>query len=107
MPYHFAVGERPFEPEVNARRGLRYLARSLGLAAGDRRLTLAGYNGGHAVIGWPISRWPNETLRFADWGIGILQDAEAGLAPSPGLQAWLRAGGAALCQRAAEFLQID
>lgn len=107
MPFHFAAGEQPLEPEVNAQRGLRYLARSLELAAGDRRLALAGYNGGHAVIGWPASRWPDETLRYVDWGTRILRDVERAVTPSPGLQAWMDAGGAALCRRAAGFLGLS
>ncbi|MGA9533429.1 MAG: lytic transglycosylase domain-containing protein, partial [Anaerolineales bacterium] len=47
MPYHFAPGEDPFDPDTNARRGLSYLKRSLDLAGGDPALALAGYNGGH------------------------------------------------------------
>lgn len=106
MPYHFADGEPKLDPEVNADRGLAYLARSLQLAHGDRRLALAGYNGGHGVIARPIESWPVETLRYVEWGTGILEDVDRGLQVSPGLQAWLNAGGASLCRRAAEHLDL-
>lgn len=106
MPYHFAADELPLVPEVNARRGLRYLARSLELAAGDRPLALAGYNGGHGVIGRPSASWPAETQRYVLWGTRILEDVDRGLPASPGMQAWLEAGGAALCQRAAAYLEL-
>jgi soluble lytic murein transglycosylase-like protein len=35
MPFHFSAGEQPTDPEVNARRGLAYLARSMELAGDD------------------------------------------------------------------------
>jgi len=101
MPFHFAPGEDAYDPEVNAGRGLAYLNRGLELASGDTRLALAGYNGGHSLIGRDPSRWPSETDRYVRWGSGILADLQAGLTRSPTLQAWLDAGGAHLCRRAA------
>jgi soluble lytic murein transglycosylase-like protein len=101
MPFHFSAGERRTDPEVNARRGLAYLARSMELAGEDLAAGFAGYNGGHAVIAWAPSEWPEETVRYVRWATGILQEARAGIVPSPTLQAWLEAGGAYLCRQAA------
>lgn len=64
-------------------------------------LALAGYNGGHGVIGLDSSQWPSETQRYVTWGNGILNDIADGSSQSPGLQAWLHAGGENLCRRAA------
>lgn len=97
MPFHFEAGENMQDPETNARRGLPYLAESLLLAKGDIELALAGYNGGHAVIGWDRADWSAETQRYAYWGAGIYADASAGRAESPRLAEWLAAGGSGLC----------
>lgn len=102
MPFHFGAGEDPLEPETNAYRGLSYLARSLELAGGDSALALAGYNGGHGQISRAPSLWPAETLRYVRWGVAILRDIRLGNVPSPGVESWLEAGGASLCQRAAQ-----
>jgi soluble lytic murein transglycosylase-like protein len=104
MPFHFANGEDPGDPEVNARRGLSYLSRGLQLAGGDMALALAGYNGGHGLIQRDPSTWPSETTRYVRWATGILAELRAGLTSSPTLKAWLDAGGASLCRRAAERL---
>jgi soluble lytic murein transglycosylase-like protein len=101
MPFHFAAGEDPYDPDTNARRGLDYLRRALELAGGDPVLALAGYNGGHALIGQNPSTWPAETRRYAAWGAGLLADIQAFPASHNGLQAWLDAGGASLCHQAA------
>ncbi len=101
MPFHFRTNEDPLDPEVNARRGLSYLAQALQLAAGETDAALAGYNGGHGVIGLPRRSWPDETQRYVHWGQGILEDIQAGERTSATLQAWLDAGGSALCRRAA------
>lgn len=102
MPFHFGAEEDPLEPETNAFRGLSYLARSLELAEGDLALALAGYNGGHGQISRAPSLWPAETMRYVRWGAAILRDIRLGNVPSPGIESWLEAGGASLCQRAAE-----
>jgi soluble lytic murein transglycosylase-like protein len=101
MPFHFADGEDPLDPETNARRGLSYLSRGLELAGGNTALALAGYNGGHGLIQRDPAAWPAETTRYVNWGKGILADLDAGDAGSPTLQAWLDAGGAHLCRVAA------
>ena len=102
MPFHFSPGEDPYDPEVNARRGLAYLRRGLELGSGDAGLALAGYNGGHTQIDRHPSLWPSETARYVRWGTGILADLRAGIRSSPTLQAWLDAGGTSLCRRAAD-----
>lgn len=104
MPYHFRSGQDPFDPHVNADRGLRYLADALTLSSGDVTLALAGYNGGHSQITRPASTWPDETRRYAYWGGGIMDDLEAGADHSPTLAEWIEAGGATLCQRAGQAL---
>ncbi len=107
MPFHFGAEEDPLEPETNAFRGLSYLARSLELAEGDSALALAGYNGGHGQISRAPSLWPAETLRYVRWGVAILRDIRLGNVPSPGVESWLEAGGASLCQRAAQAQEPD
>lgn len=100
MPYHFEPGEARLDPQTNARRGLGYLRQSLDLAGGEIDRALAGYNGGHSVISNPSSSWPQETQRYVFWGEAIFNEAQSSQNQSPALQAWLRAGGAALCDRA-------
>lgn len=100
MPFHFSTTENPFDPEVNATRGLAYLARSSDIANGSIDKTLAGYNGGHSVIDWNPLDWPEETRRYVRWGAGIWEDLQAGNSQSNTLDAWLAAGGEQLCYRA-------
>jgi soluble lytic murein transglycosylase-like protein len=100
MPFHFKAGEDPLDPETNARAGLAYLAEALRKANGDVAQALAGYNGGHSVIGRP-GRWSAETRRYVYWGLGIYEDARRGQAQSARLQEWLEAGGRSLCEQAA------
>lgn len=107
MPYHFAAGENPGDPETNARRGLAYLAGALADAGGQVDLALAGYNGGRGLITRPRETWPAETLRYVAWGMGILSDLESMPAESGNLQAWLAAGGAHLCARASQALDVS
>jgi hypothetical protein len=104
MPYHFAQGENPYDPDTNARRGLDYLRLSQEKAGGNHRLTFAGYNGGIGVIGRSESTWAGETVRYAYWGSGIYESAASGAEESLRLQEWLLAGGASLCRQAAERL---
>lgn len=101
MPFHFAAGEQPLDPQVNARRGLSYLVRSMQLAGDDLAAGFAGYNAGHGVILHPPNEWPLETQRYARWATGIVSEVRAGFAPAPTLQAWLEAGGGYLCRQAA------
>lgn len=104
MPYHFQSWEEPFNPEVNARRGLQYLKDALRLASGEVALALAGYNGGHGQIGRPASAWPAETARYVVWGSGILHDIEANSTHNQTMADWMEAGGSSLCQRASQAL---
>ncbi|WP_376790881.1 lytic transglycosylase domain-containing protein [Thermoflexus sp.] len=100
MPFHFGAGDDPLDPETNARAGLSYLAEALRKANGDVAQALAGYNGGHTIIGQP-QRWTAETQRYVYWGVGIYEDARRASARSDRLQEWLEAGGRSLCEQAA------
>ncbi|HUS17573.1 MAG TPA: transglycosylase SLT domain-containing protein [Chloroflexia bacterium] len=106
MPFHFVTGEDMLDPDTNAGRGLAYLSLGLSRASGDAGLALAGYNGGHSMIGRDSSLWPNETQRYWYWGTGIYQDAVDGAAQSGRLQEWLQAGGASLCATASQQLGL-
>ncbi len=100
MPYHFTAEEDPFAPEVNAQRGLDFLRRLWQQANGDIARTLAAYNGGPRQLTQDPQAWPAETQRYVAWGTAIYADAQAGLERSPALEAWLDAGGRALCRQA-------
>lgn len=106
MPFHFQPGENMFDPNTNAQRGMNYLAERLVQTQGDAGLAFAGYNGGHvaAANGW--ASWSDETRRYFTWSTGIYQDAQAGATDSITLQRWLQAGGASLCQQAANRLGL-
>jgi soluble lytic murein transglycosylase-like protein len=107
MPYHFAGGDDPYNPDTNAVRGLAYLKRSLDTANGDPRLALAGYNGGIGVISRPELSWPGETQRYAYWGSGIYAEASSGATESLRLQEWFATSGASLCRQAHARLGIS
>ena len=107
MPYHFATGDDPYNPDTNALRGTAYLKRSLEAAGGDPRLALAGYNGGIGVISRPESSWPGETQRYAYWGSGIYAEASNGATESLRLQEWYVTSGASLCRQAHARLGIS
>lgn len=104
MPFHFAPEEVMQDPDTNAERGVAYLALGLARAGGNVGLALAGYNGGHGIIGRDSALWSNETKRYWYWGTGIYDDAASGQTSSSRLQEWLTAGGASLCARAAQEL---
>lgn len=106
MPFHFAEGENPLDPDVNARRGLGYFVRALQLAQGDVSLAMAGYNGGHALIARDPIHWPQETNRYVYWASGIYSDINKGAAESPRLAEWMAAGGESLCARASLALNF-
>lgn len=106
MPYHFAAGEDPFEPETNARRGLAYLRRALDAFPNDVRRALAAYNGGIEGARRAEELWPAETRRYVYWGVGIWEDAQRGRVYSSRLEEWLAAGGASLCQQAHHVLGL-
>lgn len=107
MPYHFELGEDPYDPNTNAHRGLLYLQRAWQASKGDLRLTLAAYNGGIGLIEQEEAHWPAETRRYVYWGSGIYADARRGLSASPRLQEWLQAGGASLCSQARQRLGVE
>ncbi len=104
MPFHFAAGENPDDPDVNARRGLAYLRRAWEQSHGDVALTLAGYNGGLGIMAAP--RWPAETQIYVRWGAAIYADAAAGQAHSQALEGWLATRGLWLCRQAHRRLKM-
>jgi soluble lytic murein transglycosylase-like protein len=106
MPFHFNLGENPYDPETNAVRGLSYLSRSLQAAGGNARLALAGYNGGVGVIARSEWAWPSETKRYVLYGAPIYEDARSGAASSAPLTEWYQNYGASLCRQAAQRLGI-
>ena len=100
MPFHFRLGENPFNPDTNALRGMNYLSRSLSAGNGSPRLALAGYNGGIGVISRSESNWPAETKRYVYYGAPIYEDARSGAVSSPMLEEWYGKYGAGLCNQA-------
>lgn len=107
MPFHFKLGENPFNPDTNALRGTGYLSRSLETAGGNPRLALAGYNGGIGVISRSESSWASETHRYVRFGAPIYEDARSGAASSPTLDEWYKNYGAGLCRQASNRLGIS
>ena len=106
MPFHFKLGENPYDTETNAQRGMNYLARSLEAGGGNPRLALAGYNGGIGVISRSEWAWPSETKRYVLYGAPIYEDARNGATSSASLTEWYQKYGAGLCRQAAERLGI-
>jgi len=106
MPYHFAAGENPYQPDVNALRGLGYLKRALDAAGGNARLALAGYNGGIGVISRGEWTWAAETARYVKYGFPIYEDAQGGGTSSASLNEWYGRYGAGLCRQAAQRLGL-
>jgi soluble lytic murein transglycosylase-like protein len=107
MPFHFSNGENMLDPDTNAMRGLNFYNEQLRYTSNDILLSFAGYNGGYAASGGNYNNWPDETKRYHTWAKGIYEDARTGATSSETLQAWLAAGGAAGCQRAASRLNIS
>jgi soluble lytic murein transglycosylase-like protein len=106
MPFHFKLGENPYDPETNAQRGMNYLSRSLQAGGGSARLALAGYNGGIGVIARNESSWPSETKRYVLYGAPIYEDARNGATSSASLTEWYQKYGAGLCRQASQRLGI-
>jgi hypothetical protein len=106
MPFHFADGENPLDPDTNAKRGIAYLIGGLERADGHIGLAMAGYNGGWGVIPLGWAEWSRETRNYYIWGSQIYLDALKGKTPdqSAALQNWLDAGGINLCRQAASVL---
>jgi soluble lytic murein transglycosylase-like protein len=107
MPFHFASGDSPYEPDTNALRGLGYLKHSVEKAGGNARLALAGYNGGVGVISKAEWTWAAETARYVKYGYPIYQDALAGASTSAALNEWFGRYGASLCRQAAQHLGLQ
>lgn len=106
MPFHFHLGDNPFNPDTNALRGLSYLSRSLEAAGGNARLALAGYNGGIGVISRAEWTWSAETQRYVQIGAPIYEDARSGATSSPAFQQWYGPAGNGLCRQARNRLGI-
>ena len=106
MPFHFHLGENPYNTDTNALRGLNYLSRSLATGNGNPRLALAGYNGGIGVISRSERNWPAETKRYVYYGAPIYEDAVRGAASSPMLEEWYGKYGAGLCNQAHKRLGL-
>ena len=107
MPFHFQLGDNPFNPDTNALRGTSYLSHSLQAAGGNARLALAGYNGGIGVIAKGESGWSAETNRYVRFGGPIYEDARSGAKSSPTLDEWYQHYGASLCRQASNRLGIS
>ncbi|HET7145388.1 MAG TPA: transglycosylase SLT domain-containing protein [Anaerolineales bacterium] len=100
MPFHFYATDDPYNPNINALRGLAYLARSLETSAGNPGLALAGYNGGIGLIARTEWTWPAQTKRYVQYGLPIYEDARNGLESSNALNEWYQKYGVSLCQQA-------
>ena len=107
MPFHFSGNENMLDPDTNARRGMNFYNEQLRYTGNDKLLSFAGYNGGYAASGGNYANWADETKRYYNWAKGIYEDAQSGATSSETLEAWLAAGGAAGCQRAATRLNIN
>jgi soluble lytic murein transglycosylase-like protein len=106
MPFHFHLGENPYNTDTNALRGLNYLSRSLATGNGNPRLALAGYNGGMGIISRSERNWPAETKRYVYYGAPIYEDALRGAPSSPMLEEWYGKYGAGLCSQAHKRLGL-
>ena len=100
MPFHFYATDDPYNPNINALRGLTYLARSFETSAGNPGLALAGYNGGIGLIARAEWTWPAQTKRYVLYGLPIYEDARNGLESSNALTEWYQKYGVSLCQQA-------
>jgi soluble lytic murein transglycosylase-like protein len=106
MPFHFYATDDPYNPNINAARGLAYLARSFDKADGNVRLALAGYNGGIGLIARAEWSWPAQTKRYIQYGVPIYEDAHNGLNSSSALNKWYETYGVSLCQQAHQRLGL-
>ena len=106
MPFHFVDGEDSLDPDTNAHRGINYFVGRLEQTGGDIGRSYAGYNGGHVAAASHWDDWALETQSYYIWTTGLYDDIQSDLTESPTLQQWLQAGGASLCQQAADRLGI-
>ncbi|MFZ4815510.1 MAG: transglycosylase SLT domain-containing protein [Phototrophicaceae bacterium] len=101
MPFHFASGEDMLHPDTNALRGTAHLNDCLGWSNNDVGLALACYNGGPRMI-TNRAAWDSQVSAYYNWGTGIYADALENRRSSQTLTRWLAAGGARLCDQAAD-----
>ena len=106
MPFHFYAIDDPYSPNINAARGLAYLARSLQTAGGNTRLAMAGYNGGIGLISRAEWTWPAQTKRYVQYGAPIYEDAHNSLSSSAALNEWYEKYGVSLCRQAHQRLGL-
>ena len=78
MPFHFAPGEDPFDPDTNLRVGIGILCRLLREADGDIPRALAAYNGGPRLLRRTPSAWPAESKLLVSRVTRHLEAARAG-----------------------------
>ncbi len=104
MPFHFEEDDLPFDPEVNASKGLAYLQSVYDEANHDIKRSFAAYNGGISIITEYETEWFDETIRYASWGSAIYLDAKRGKGTSLILNDWIEAGGNVLCEEAEKIL---
>jgi soluble lytic murein transglycosylase-like protein len=107
MPFHFTNSEDPYKPTTNARASVTYLKQALQSFDQDVYFALAGYNAGIAGAGRGEANWPDETVRYTHWAVGIFEDAQAGKKNSDRLDEWLAAGGKSLCNQASQRLGLS
>jgi|GEM_PF-2412645 len=100
MPHYFDGKEDPYDPDINAFKGLSWLRKTL-IGGGSYSMALAGYNAGLARATNPYLEWPAETQRYVNWGLGIYEAAKCDYEYSSALYDWLAHGGSSLCNRAA------
>jgi len=106
MQFHFYAIDDPYSPNINAARGLAYLARSLQTAGGNTRLAMAGYNGGIGLISRAEWTWPAQTKRYVQYGAPIYEDAHNALSSSAALNEWYEKYGVSLCRQAHQRLGL-
>ncbi len=106
MPFHFHFAENPFDPNINAKRGLTYLNMVLTLAEGNVSLALAGYNGGPGVMSRPQNEWPSETQRYVTIGVPIYTEARNNASNADSIAYWHYHLDKGLCKIAAQRLGI-
>lgn len=106
MPFHFEVGEDPYDPETNAYRGMSYLRTSFEESGDDPNIAMAGYNGGLGVISLPSIQWYEETQRYHYWGSRIYADAKTNAESSQAFDEWMDSFGATMCANARARLSL-
>lgn len=104
MPFHFAAGENPLDPDTNAMRGLAFFAEVLAKTGNDVGRAFAAYNGGWNGTAGGWDTWKPETQRYYVYTTGMMADIAQNDGQAEALGQWLGAGGFALCNQAAARL---